>query len=138
MRAVRADQPGLAVVVEESDGRARVRDPETGQEWTVPATDIEPIEPPGTEVPTATRYVLAAVDDRALALLLILDVEPRRVATLLETTDLCESDIHGVVGDLRAAGLVEPITVEGEPGYRTSPLASTGLEGLRSGGEEPG
>jgi hypothetical protein len=39
------------------------------------------------------------------------------VRTLLGATDLCESDLVGLITELRAAGLVEEATVGGERGY---------------------
>ena len=59
-----------------------------------------------------------AHDDRALALLGEIDAHgPFAVRTLLSEYDLCESDLHGIAGELRAAGAIAEATVAGERGY---------------------
>lgn len=140
MRAVRDDAGRLAVLLERSDGDARVRDPDTGAERTLPADRLAPAgdpaafgDEPGRDLPPSARRVLAVADARALAVLLVLDAGPRSVRTLLDRHPVCESDLQGAVADLRAAGLVEPTDVGGEPGYRTTDPASEGLAALHGG-----
>jgi len=76
--------------------------------------------------------VTAPRDDRALGLLLELDADgPIPVRTLLSSSGLCESDLHGLLAELRAAGLVTETEVAGERGYETTDAASDALERLR-------
>lgn len=135
--------------VEDADGRryllvkrsgesSLVRDPTTGEETYRPNDDLEPVAASGLElaaeaVPAPVRRVLTAVhDDRGLGLLLALDARgPTGVRTLLDRTDLCESDLHGLLGEFRAAGLVAEADAAGERGYRTTDLASEALDALR-------
>ncbi|MEM4781554.1 MAG: hypothetical protein QXG03_08355, partial [Halalkalicoccus sp.] len=64
---------------------------------------------------------------------------PRAVRELLGFETLCESDFHGTVTELRAAGLIEEREVAGERGYGTTALASEALSSLRgSGSSDPG
>ena len=68
-------------------------------------------------------------DDRALALLGEIDADgPFAVRTLLSRYDLCESDLHGLCAELRAAGLLAEAEVAGERGYRTTERARQALE----------
>jgi phage FluMu protein gp41 len=68
-------------------------------------------------------------DDRALALLGEIDADgPFAVRTLLSRHDLCESDLHGLCAELRAAGLLAEAEVAGERGYRTTERAREALE----------
>ena len=70
-----------------------------------------------------------ARDDRALALLGEIDADgPFAVRTLLSRYDLCESDLHGLCAELRAAGLLAEAEVAGERGYRTTDRARQALE----------
>jgi hypothetical protein len=140
--------------VEDADGRryllvkrsgesSLVRDPATGEECYRPNDALTPVEASGLElaaeaVPAPARRVLTAVhDDRGLGLLLALDARgPTGVRTLLDWTDLCESDLHGLLAEFRAAGLVDKADVAGERGYRVTDLASEALTHLRD--EESG
>jgi hypothetical protein len=142
--------------VEDADGRryllvkrsgesSLVRDPATGSESYRPNEELTPVEASGLEVaaeavPGAVRRVLRAThNDRALGLLLALeDRGPTGVRTLLDRTDLCESDLHGLLGEFRAAGLVAETEVAGERGYETTPLASEGLDRLRAADDPAG
>jgi len=70
-----------------------------------------------------------ARDDRALALLREIDADgPLAVRTLLSRYDLCESDLHGLCTELRAAGLLAEAEVAGERGYRATERARKELE----------
>lgn len=91
--------------------------------------DDVPLETVARTVPDAVRRVLSAVrNERALGLLLVIDRQgPIAVSDVLELSDLCESDVNGLVSEFRAAGLVEPESVVGVPGYATTELASEGL-----------
>jgi hypothetical protein len=126
------------VLLKESDGASLVRDPDTGEEHTLPndeltATGESPLAVAATAVPEPQRRLLAAVhSEQALGLLVELeDRGPLSVREILGRYDLCESDLHGQVAELRAAGLVREADVGGERGYGTTPLASDGLDALR-------
>ncbi|MFB6206409.1 MAG: hypothetical protein ABEJ05_07780 [Haloglomus sp.] len=140
--------------VEDADGRryllvkrsgesSLVRDPATGREEYHPNDDLTPVEASGLElaaeaVSAPVRRVLTAVhDDRSLGLLFALDARgPTAVRTLLDRTELCESDLHGLLGEFRAAGLVTETDVAGERGYRTTDRASEALDQLRTPDDE--
>lgn len=73
-----------------------------------------------------------ARDDRALALLREIDANgPFTVRTLLSRYDLCESDLHGLCAELRAAGLLAEAEVAGERGYRTTERTREELKRVR-------
>jgi hypothetical protein len=117
-----------------------VRDPETGERLHLPNDDIEVVEDIATAdtvlraIPEELVSLVTAVhDERALALLVELDEEgPMSVHTLLSAYDFCESDLHGLVAELRAAGLVQEATVHDQRGYETTEEASEALDLLRT------
>jgi hypothetical protein len=141
MRTVR-DGDGTRYVLLEVAGEASlVRDPETGEQRHVPNADLERVEEESPLV-TASRAVSEPVrrvltgiqDERALGLLLEIDARgAASVRALLEETDLCGSDLHGLLAEFRAAGLVTESRVGGERGYGTTDVAETGLARLRDG-----
>ena len=139
MRSVRDESGTRYLLLKQSGDSSRVRDPETGRETYVPNDRLEPVDgesPLATAargVPDGVRGVLAAVhDDRALGLLLEIDRrEPVAVTTLLSAYDLCESDLHGLLAEFTAAGLIEETTVGGTRGYRTTDDAAGALVRLR-------
>src|SRR6056297_3541888 len=124
MRTVRDNDGTRYLLLKESTESSLVRNPETGEQRHVPNADLEPIEgesPLATAaeaVPSAARRVLtAAHNDRALGLLVELDERgPLSVRELLSAYDLCESDLHGLLGEFRAAGLLTEATVHGQRG----------------------
>lgn len=122
--------------MKQADESCLVRDPETGAERYVPTDRLtiagaSSLEKAARSVPEAVRQVIAGVpDERALGLLVMLDGEPRPVRNLIDSTDLCESDLQGRLGALQAAGLVVETTVHGERGYTTSEVATAGLTAL--------
>lgn len=74
----------------------------------------------------------ALSDDRALSLLDEIDTRgPIPVRTLLSTRECCESDLHGICAELRAAGLLTETEVAGERGYRATEQAREALSRLR-------
>jgi len=82
--------------------------------------------------PSVRAVVTAARDDRSLGLLLDVDADgPLPVRTLLDRYDLCESDLHGLLAEFRAAGLLAEATVAGERGYETTETATDALARLR-------
>lgn len=131
------------LLVKRSGESSLVRDPERGVEEYRPNEELTPVEASPLElaasaVPATVRRVLIAIhDDRGLGLLLALDARgPVAVRDLLDRTDLCESDLHGLLGEFRAAGLVAEAEVAGERGYRTTDDASEALAALRRTAEE--
>lgn len=115
-----------------------VRELETGEEMYRPASNLEVVDDASalrlsTEaVPEPVRTVLTAVrDDRSLGFLLELDREgPLAVRTMLDRYDFCESNLHGLLAEFQAAGLLEPQSVAGERGYATTAVASAAIEHL--------
>jgi len=138
MRTVR-DASGTRYILLKASGESSlVRDPETGTQKHLPNDELEPVdgESPLTTaaaaVPAAVRTVVtAAHDDRALGLLVELDTRgPLSVATLTGSYDLCESDLHGLLAEFRAAGLIAEAEVAGHRGYDTTVTASEALDTL--------
>jgi hypothetical protein len=140
MRTVRDEDGTHYLLLKESGQSSLVRDPTTGDERHLPNDDIEtvdgesPLETAANAVPDAVRRVLtAAHDDRALGLLLEIDSQgPVGVRTLLSAYDLCESDLHGLLAEFRAAGLLDETKTNGQRGYVTTDVASEGLELLQA------
>jgi len=136
MRTVEDDDGDLYILLKESNESSLVRDPESGERRHVandtlaPVTGESPLTTAAGAVSAPVRTLLTAVpDERALGLLLELDERgPVGVRALLEY-DLCESDLHGVVGELRAVGAIRETAVGGERGYA---LTDAATEALRS------
>lgn len=137
MRTVRGPDGTRYLLLKESSDASLVRDPATGEERYLPNAELDPVdgsagalELAATAVEPAVRRVLTATpNDRALGLLLELDRRgPIAAADLVGSYDLCESDVLGLIGEFRAAGLVEEATVAGERGYA---LTETGRDGVR-------
>ncbi|WP_247008194.1 DUF7346 family protein [Halorientalis litorea] len=139
MRSVRDESGTHYLLLKRSGDSARVRDPETGEEQYLPNDRLEPVEgesplvTAARGVPESVRAVVtAAPDDRSLGLLLDVDADgPLPVRTLLDRYDLCESDLHGLLAEFRAAGLLAEATVAGERGYETTEMATDALARLR-------
>ena len=141
MQTVRDDTGDRYLLVKRSAESSRVRDPETGEERYLPndALTVEndaPLSVAARAVPDAVRRVAtAAHDDRSLGLLVELaDRGPLSVVGLLDAYDLCESDLHGLLGEFRAAGLLTETTVHGERGYDATDLACEGVAAVRDDG----
>ena len=139
MRTV-ADREGRRfLLVKRSHESSLVRDPRTGEERYLPTASLEPVagasvlETAAAGIPDPAEGPLATVSDpRGLGLLVLLfDRGPTPVRALLGRTDLCESDLHGLVGDLRAAGLLEPTDVGGERGYALTERATASISQQR-------
>lgn len=139
MRTVEDDAGNRYLLLKESADSSRVRDPETGEERYIPndrltaVAGVSPLEAATAGLPEGLKRVLTAVhSERALGLLFVLEAEgPLSVRTLLGTYDLCESDLHGLLGEFRAAGLIEETSVNGDRGYRTTDLAADAVAALR-------
>lgn len=140
MRTVRDDDGTHYLLLKQSGESSLVRDPESGEEHHVPNERLEhvdgesPLETAAESVPATVRRVLTAVpDERALGLVCELDRRgPLDVRTLLSAYDLCESDLHGLLAEFRAAGLVTETRVAGERGYETTERASDAIEQLQA------
>jgi len=139
MRSVRDESGTHYLLLKRSGDSSRVRDPETGEEQYLPNDSLEPVEGESPLVtaargvpPSVRAVVTAARDDRSLGLLLDVDADgPLPVRTLLDRCDLCESDLHGLLAEFRAAGLLAETTVAGERGYETTETATDALARLR-------
>lgn len=140
MRTVRDASGKRFLLVKQSSDSSRVRDPDTGAERYLDNDGLEfvggesPLVTAAAGVPASVRRVLTAVpNERALGLLVeLVDRGPVSVVELLDAYDLCESDLHGLLAEFRAAGLVEEARVYGERGYDATTLASDGVDGLRT------
>ncbi|QIO22238.1 hypothetical protein [Haloarcula sp. JP-L23] len=138
MRTVRDASGTHYILLKESSDASLIRDPETGAERHVPNEDLEPVEGESPlvtaagAVPEAVRTVVSAAhDDQSLGLLVELDARgPLSVHQLLDSYDLCESDLHGLLGEFRAAGLLEETEVMGRRGYDVTETASAAVEAL--------
>lgn len=143
MRTVEGPRGTHYVLLKESDEASLVRDPESGERRHLPNEDLAPVDgesPLETEaraVPEPVRRVLTAVhDDRALGLLVAIDDRtPVAVEDMLGGSDLCESDLHGLLAEFRAADLVVETDVDGRREYETTSAASEALSILRGDGK---
>ncbi|MFB6299037.1 MAG: hypothetical protein ABEH65_02115 [Halobacteriales archaeon] len=135
MRTVEDESGRRYLLVKQSKEAGRVRDPTTGEERHLPTEELtvvegeSPLETAASGVPSAVRRVLTAVhDDRSLGLLIeIVDRGRMSIRTLLAEYDLCESDLHGLLAEFRAAGLLEETRVAGERGYAPTDRAIDGI-----------
>jgi hypothetical protein len=139
--------------VRDADGRELLRrkrsadaslvyDPETGTEQYVPNDRLEPVETPplvaaARAVPGPLRRLLLAVhDERSIGLLL--DIGARggvAVRDLLAAYDLCESDLHGMLAEFRAAGLVAETETDAGRGYELTDAGRSAADALRTAPE---
>jgi len=140
VRTVEDESGTRYVLLKRSEDSSLVRDPATGEERYVgnenlSAVDGEsPLETAARAVPGPTRRVLrAAHSDRALGLLVELDERGAvPIRDLMGSYDLCESDLHGLLAEFAAAGLVTETRVVGERGYELTEVAREGLSNLRA------
>ncbi|MFB6078301.1 MAG: hypothetical protein ABEJ80_04920 [Halarchaeum sp.] len=139
MRTVRDDDGRTYLLVKESAESSLVRDPATGAETHVPNGELEdaggtdPLAAAASAVPEPTRRVLTvARSERALGLLCELrERGPLPVRTILTDYDLCESDVHGLCTEFRAAGLLTEAEIHGERGYALTDDGEAGVDALR-------
>ena len=146
MQTVRVENGDRYLLVRRTGESSRVRDPVTGEEHSLATDRLEALpeesalDTAAGAIPAPVRRLVSAVpNDRALGLLHEIDARgPVAIRDLL-AYDLCESDLHGLCGEFRAAGLIEPCEVAGERGYRTTDDASAALATLRDdrGPERP-
>jgi len=149
MRTVRDEDGTRLVLLTRSSESSRVRDPETGAERYVENDRLAGLdgEPPLTtaalDVPRSVREAVTAVrDERGLGLLVALvDDGPLSVVELLDAAELCESDLHGLTAELRAAGLIEAVDeadAAGRRGYDATETATRAVGRLRADPEADG
>ena len=126
------------LLVKSSTDSSLIRDPETGEERYVSNDELSvigdsPLVVAASGIPKARRLLLTAVHtEDILGLLIELDTAgPLSAREILDRYDLCESDLHGRITELRAADLVEETEIGGERGYGTTELASEAIEALR-------
>ncbi|MGQ4555758.1 DUF7346 family protein [Halobellus sp. GM3] len=144
MQTVRDASGDRYLLVKRSSESSRVRDPETGEERYLPNEtltfdrDDAPLAVAAGAVPEPVRRVVtAAHDDRSLGLLVELaDRGPVSVVELLDAYGLCESDLHGLLAEFRAAGLLAETTVHGERGYDATETTRRAVASLRATGVE--
>ncbi|WP_265110505.1 DUF7346 family protein [Halosolutus halophilus] len=139
MKTVRDDTGKRYLLLKESDSASLVRDPETGNECYVQNDRLESIDESALEtaartVSTPVRTLLTNVhDDETLGLLVELDERgPLGIRTLLDGYDFCESDLHGRLTVLSAAGLLAETDVAGERGYELTEKCERALDAIRT------
>lgn len=142
MRTVRDENDNRYLLLKRSSGSSLVRDPSSGEERYLDNAELSPaegtsaLETAAREIDEPIRRLLRAVhDDRTLGFLLLLERRgPLSVRELLDIDAVCESDLHGTLAELRAAGLLEEREVAGagERGYATTDLGADALVSLRS------
>jgi len=138
MRTVRDESGTQYILLKEYGESSLVRDPETGEQRHVANEALEPVDgasplsTAATTIPDDVRTVVtAAHDERALGLLVELDRRgPLSVEALLDSYDLCESDLHGLLAEFRAAGLVVEADAGGRRGYDATDKTSAALARL--------
>jgi hypothetical protein len=142
MHTVRTSDGTRYLLLKRSSDSSLVRDPMTGNEQHIENDRLEridddsvsPLETVARTVPDSVRQLLSVVsNERVLGLLLVIDRRgPIAVSDIMDLSDLCESDVNGLLTEFRAAGLIEQeqIPVVGVSGYETTELASEGLSAL--------
>jgi len=129
------------LLIKQSSDASLVRNPETGTERYIDNDQLtvvdgeSPLQTAASAIDPAVRRLLTAThNDRSLGLLVeLVDRGPCSTLALLDGYGLCESDLHGLVGEFRAAGLIEEATAEGRRGYDATDLARRAVDQLRSG-----
>ncbi len=140
MKTVQDDTGKQYLLLKRSEQASLVRDPDNGNECYIQndrleAVDESSLEIAATAVPESVRTLLTAVHDES-TLGLLVELQTRGalgIRTLLSAYDFCESDLHGRLTVLTAAGLIEETEVGGERGYRLTDECDTALEILQAG-----
>ncbi len=139
MQTVRDGAGNRYLLLKRSEESSLVRDPDTGDERYLDNADLAPVEGASelavaaTEIDAPVRRLLSAVhDDEGLGLLVVLSTRGALpVRELLDIDDSCESDLHGLLAELQAAGLIEEREIAGERGYATTDRAENALSSIR-------
>lgn len=131
MRPVEDETGHRYLLLKRSTESSLVRDLSTGEREHLPNADLSvvgaaaPLETAAGALAPDRREQLPVSGDRAAGLLVeLVQGGPRPVRDLLGSTELCESDLNGLVGELRAAGLVTETTVHGRRGYAATETAA--------------
>jgi len=140
MRTVRDTDGARYLLVKRSSDATLVRDPETGAEQYLPndelteAEGVSALTVAASGVPESVRRVVtAAHTEDALGLLVeLVDRGPLPVRDLLSAYDLCESDLHGLLAEFRAAGLIRERDAAGERGYDATETTREAVAVLRA------
>ena len=143
MRTVRDSEGDRYLLVKQSDDSSLVRDPDSGAERYIANSDLDVVadeSPLATAAagidPAVRRLLTATYDDQSLGLLVeLVDRGPLSTVALLDSYDLCESDLHGLLAEFRAAGLVTEADSRGQRGYDATELADDAVRKLRSAAE---
>lgn len=142
MRTVETESGERYLLLKESSDSSLVRDPETGEERYVDADRLRdvggdsPLIVAAGGVQNSVRQLLTAVHtEQSLGLVMELaDRGPVPVVDLLGAYELCESDFHGLLSELRAAGMVAESRVAGERCYDATAVAREAVELIRTDG----
>jgi len=135
VRTVRDDAGERHLLVKRSGDACLLRDPRTGAERYVEADALTaegrpPLVTAAEGVSERARDSLPVAGDRAVGLLADLAARgPLGVRRMLDDYELCESDLHGALAELRAAGLLAETRVAGERGYEATDAARAALSG---------
>ncbi|WP_229115562.1 DUF7346 family protein [Halapricum desulfuricans] len=126
MRLV-SDGETYGILQRTGESACRIRELPEGTVTTRPCSELSPVDPrefaDGLEIVPGDSGSRDRAE-RALALVLELAVGgPASARQLLDRFDACESELNGTASELRAAGLIEPTTVHGQRGYRTTDAA---------------
>ena len=140
MRTVSDDDGNRYLLRKQSSDASLVFDPETGAERYIDTDRLTTVdgesalETAATAIaPPVRRLLTATHNDQSLGLLVeLVDRGPCSTIELLDSYDLCESDLHGLLAEFRAAGLVAEATSHGERGYDATDLAATAVDQLRT------
>ena len=144
MKTVQDDTGKRYLLLKRSDHASLVRDPQNGNECYVQNDRLEDLESESA-LETATGCVSDPVktlltnvhDEATLGLLVELEERgPLGVRTLLDAYDFCESDLHGRLTVLTAAGLLEETKVADERGYQVTKTCVRALETVRVDDDE--
>ncbi len=92
------------VILKESGESTLVADPNSGDRRYLPNERLDVVDDESVEPAEA---LLARIAEDG----------PVRVRQILETTTLCESDLHGLLANLEAGGAIREVEVDGERGY---------------------
>lgn len=131
MRAVQGPDGGPVLIVEHAPDGSRIVDPREGACRTVATGALDPVEgDPLGAVGRAVRETagpLPVAGDAAAGVLADLERGPRSVRGMVDAYGLCESDLHGLLAELTAAGLLAETTVGGRRGYELTEEARLAL-----------
>ncbi|ELY88755.1 hypothetical protein C483_15507 [Natrialba hulunbeirensis JCM 10989] len=139
MTTVQDDTGKRYLLLKRSEHASLVRDPQTGDECYVQNDRLDAVDaadeldPVAQAVSSPVRTLLTTVHDEATLSLLIslADEGPLDIRTILDSTTLCESDLHGRLTILTGANLLAETDVGGERGYRLTDTCEAALETIR-------